>query len=53
MYKEHKIRVASDLSKAVQETSRQESKGFNIQTENNFESRNVCQAKLSIKCERL
>ena len=33
MYKEHKIRVASDLSKAVRETSRQESKGFNIQTE--------------------
>ena len=28
-------------------------RAFTFQTENNFESRNVCQDKLSIECERL
>ena len=53
MCKEYKIRVALDLSKAILETRIKKGRPFKIHKENNFKSRNLYQATLSVKCERL
>lgn len=53
MYKEYKIRVALEFSKAILETRIKKARPFKIHRENNFKSRNLYQATLSVKCEGL